>query len=163
MQSFRVVLDTNEIVGAGTGWLDHGLPSPDRNLHRRVLIRVAESHTGLYCGKVVGEYLEKLVDLGHPRERSLKLMTYIMGAFSSVTITTKSAPVQPSDPDDEIFLLCAIDGEADLLVSEDHALTNLKASYPKPVIGKVWGVGGASWGIDLHLSATLSTLPVSLT
>jgi predicted nucleic acid-binding protein len=142
MQRFRVVLDTNQIVAAGTRWLDHGVPSPDGNMHRRVLIRVAESHTGLYCGKVVGEYLEKLVDLGHPRERSLKLMTYIMGAFSPVTITTKSAPVQPSDPDDEIFLLCAIDGEADLLVSEDHALTNLKASYPKPVIGRCGELAG---------------------
>lgn len=93
-------------------------------------------HTGLYSGKMVGEYLEKLVDLGHPRNRALKLMTYIMGAFSQVKITSKSAPVQPTDPDDEIFLLCAIDGNADYLVSEDHALTSLKASYAKPVIGK---------------------------
>ena len=99
-------------------------------------MRVAESHTGLYCGKVVGEYLEKLVDLGHPRERTVKLMTYIMGSFLPVTITTASAPVRPSDPDDEVFLLCAIDGNADYLVSEEHSLTNLKASYSKPVIGK---------------------------
>ena len=55
---YRVVLDTNEVVGAGTGWLDHGVPSPDKNACRRILIRVAEAHTGLYCGKVVGEYLE---------------------------------------------------------------------------------------------------------
>ena len=133
---FRVVLDTNEIVGAGTGWLDHGVPAPDPNTARRVLIRVAESHKGLYCGKVVGEYLEKLLDLGHPHARALKLITYIMGAFSQVTLTTKSAPVKPSDPDDEVFLLCAIDGEADFLVSEDHSLTSLGASYSKPVIGK---------------------------
>lgn len=44
--------------------------------------------------------------------------------------------VHPSDPDDEIFLLCAIDGNADYLVSEDHSLTNLKSSYAKPVIGR---------------------------
>jgi predicted nucleic acid-binding protein len=76
------------------------------------------------------------VDLGHPRERALKLMIYIMGAFSRVTITTVSVPVPPSDPDDEVFLLCAIDGNADYLISEDHALTNLKSSYTKPVIGQ---------------------------
>ena len=64
--NYRVVLDTNQVVGAGTGWLDHGVPVPDKNVYRRVLIRVAETHTGLYCGKVVGEYLEKLVDLRHP-------------------------------------------------------------------------------------------------
>ena len=76
------------------------------------------------------------MDLGHPRECALKMMTYIMGAFSQVTITTVSAPVPPSDPDDEVFLLCAIDGNADHLISEDHALTNLKSSYTKPVIGR---------------------------
>ena len=135
-QTYRVVLDTNEVVGAGTGWMDHGRPVPDNNTHRRVLIRVAESHTGLYSGKVVGEYLEKLVDLGHPRERALKMMTYIMGAFTLVKITTKSAPVPPSDPDDEVFLLCAIDGNADYLVSDDMASTDLKTTYTKPVIGK---------------------------
>lgn len=134
--TYRVVLDTNEIVSAGTGWLDHGIPSPDSNVHRRVLIRVAETHTGLYSGKVVGEYLEKLVDLSHPRDRALKLMTYIMGAFSRVIITSKSAPVPPSDPDDEVFLLCAIDGDADYLVSEDHSLTNLQSHYTKPVIDR---------------------------
>lgn len=42
----------------------------------------------------------------------------------------------PYGPDDAAFLLCAIDGDADSLVSEDHSLTNLKASYIKPLIGK---------------------------
>jgi len=134
-QSYRVVLDTNEIVGAGTGWLDHGRPSPDPNVHRRILIKVAESHIGLYCGKIVGEYLEKLVDLNHPRDRSLKLMTYIMGAFEKVKIDSTSAPHPPRDPDDEVFLLCAIDGRADCLVSEDRGLLELKPKYSQPVIG----------------------------
>jgi predicted nucleic acid-binding protein len=131
-----VVLDTNQIVGAGTGWLDHGVPFPDTNACRRILIKVAESHTGLYCGKVVGEYLEKLVDLRHPPDRAARLITYIMGSFSKVMITTRAAPVKPSDPDDEVFLLCAIDGNADYLISEDRSLTDLRASYEKPLIGK---------------------------
>lgn len=135
-QNYRVVLDTNEIVGAGTGWLDHGVRVPNGNSHRRVLIRVAEAHTGLYCGKIVGEYLEKLVDLGHPKERALKMITYLMGAFSQVTITSTAAPVPPADPDDEVLLLCAIDGNADYLVSEDKHLTDIKGSYTKPIIGR---------------------------
>jgi hypothetical protein len=49
----------NEVVAAGTGWLGHGLPSPDKNIHRRVLIRVA-NHTGSTAVSR-GEYLE-LVD-----------------------------------------------------------------------------------------------------
>ena len=70
-------------------------------------------------------------------------MTYIIGAFSQVTITTATAPARPSDLDDEIFLLCAIDGEADYLVSEDHSLTNLTDSYEKPVIGRGEDLAGA--------------------
>jgi predicted nucleic acid-binding protein len=132
---FRVVLDTNQIVAAGCKWLETGAPSPDHNCCRRILIRVAESHTGIYCGKIAGEYFEKLIDFGHPHDRILKLLTYIMGAFDRVTVTTATAPVPPSDPDDEVFLLCAIDGNADYLVSDDHSLKNLKSSYVKPVIG----------------------------
>ena len=141
--NYRVVLDTNEVVGAGTGWLDHGVPVPDNNSHRRVLIRVAESHTGLYSGKIVGEYLEKLVDLGHPKERAVKMITYLMGAFSQVKVVSKSAPVPPADPDDEVVLLCAIDGNADYLVSEDKHLTDIKGSYTKPVIGRSDELAGA--------------------
>lgn len=135
-QIYRVVLDTNEIVAAGSRWIDHGVPSPDTNTSRRVLIRVAEAHAGLYTGKIVGEYLEKLVDLRHPPERAMKLMTYIMGAFSKVVITSQSAPMPPADPDDEVFLLCALDGNADYLVAEDHHLTDLKPHYAKPLIGR---------------------------
>jgi predicted nucleic acid-binding protein len=96
---------------------------------------VAASHTGLFSGKIVAEYLEKLVDLRHPKERAVQLVSYIMGAFTQVTVSTDCAPFQPTDPDDEIFLLCAIDGNADFLVFNDHSLINLKSSYIKPVIG----------------------------
>jgi predicted nucleic acid-binding protein len=140
--ALRVVLDTNQVVAAGTGWLDRGRPSPDPNTSRRVLIKVAEAHIGLYCGKIVGEYLEKLVDLEHPRDRALKLITYLMGAFERVTITTRSAPYPPSDPDDEIFLLCALDGNADHLVSDDGGLLALKRLYAKPSIGNCTEVAG---------------------
>ncbi len=100
-----------------------------------MLIRVAESHRGLYCGKIIGEYLEKLVDLSHPSERVQKMITYIMGAFTRVDITTTAAAVPPSGLDDEIFILCAIDGEAHYLVSEDKSLLELKDRYTQPIIG----------------------------
>jgi len=132
----RVVLDTNQTISAGSSWIELGLPATDKNVQRRILIRVAESHAGLYCGKIIGEYLEKLVDTAHPPERALKLVTYIMGAFDRITITTATAPHPPSDPDDEIFLLCAMDGLADYLVSDDHALVNLKSKYSTFVIGR---------------------------
>jgi len=79
--------------------------------------------------------LEKLVDLGHPPTRAAKMMAYIMGAFTPVAITTRAAPVRPTDADDEVFLLCALDGNADFLVSEDGALIKLKPNYTRPLIG----------------------------
>jgi predicted nucleic acid-binding protein len=84
---------------------------------------------------IVGEYLEKLLDLGHPKERAVQLITYIMGAFTQISITTDRAPVRPTDPDDEVFLLCAIDGKADFLISNDKSLLTLKSQYEKPTIG----------------------------
>jgi putative PIN family toxin of toxin-antitoxin system len=136
MELMRVVPDTNQIVAAGTSWIIYGLPLPDGNLSRRLLIRVATDHTGLYCGKIVGEYLEKLVDLKHPQDRAAKMIAFIMGAFDRVEIITRNAPTIPRDPDDEIFLLCAIDGQADYLVTDDPDLLDVRDAYDQPVIGK---------------------------
>lgn len=141
--TLRVVLDTNQIIGAGTGWFEHGQPALDPNMCRRILIAVAESHTGLYCGKIMGEYIEKLLDRKHPPERVQKMMTYLMGAFAQVHVTTENAPHPPTDGDDEIFVLCAMDGEADYLVSEDRALLALKPHYSNFIIGRSAEIGVA--------------------
>jgi len=135
-QQCRVVLDTNQIVTAGSKWVTGEVAIDATNISRRILICVACSHIGLYSGKIIGEYLEKLVDMGHPPERAQKLVTLIMGAFSTVKISTKTAPIRPRDLDDEVFLLCAIDGNADYLVSDDSDLLVLAPDYPNPVIGK---------------------------
>lgn len=131
----RIVLDTNQIVGAGSRWLEGGGASANANRHRRLLICVAEKHSGLYCNDIIEEYLEKLLDRRHPPQRARKLIAYIMGAFVRIEIVSGSAPVPPSDPDDEIFVICALDGDADYLVSEDGDLLELSASYGRPVIG----------------------------
>lgn len=132
----RVVLDTNQIVGAGSRWLRVPIPTPDPNLHRRLLLCVAQRHTGLYCDPIIQEYIEKLLDHGHPRARVRDLIAYLVGSFESVPITSSAAPVPPKDPDDEVFLICAIDGAADYLVSEDRHLLSLKNSYQHPEIGQ---------------------------
>ena len=84
---------------------------------------------------MIGEYLEKLIDLNHPPERAGRMITYLIGAFTRVEITTAEAPFRPSDLDDEIFILCAIHGDADYLVSEDNSLLSLTPSYTRPIIG----------------------------
>lgn len=132
----RVVLDTSQIVGAGSRWLDAPAPSPDPNPHRRLLMCVATRHIGLYCTPIIREYIEKLLERGHSERRVVDFIAYLIGSFESVTVVSSAAPVPPSDPDDEIFLTCAIDGAADYLVSEDRHLLNLRNSYRRPVIGR---------------------------
>lgn len=131
---FRVVLDTNQVIGAGTAWLVQGRPTPDNNLCRALLVCVAERHHGLYCEGIVEEYLEKLIERNHSPLRIAKFITYLIGAFASVSVTSAAAPVRPSDPDDEIFLLCALDGQAHYLVSDDRSLLDIKKDYACPVI-----------------------------
>ncbi len=133
---FRLVLDTNEIVAAGSRWLDTGLPSSGHNAHLRLLIIVATRHSGLYCDEMLDEYARVLLERRHPTDRARRLLTYIQGAFAPVEITSSAAPTPPSDPDDEIFLLCALDGEADFLVSEDKHLLELRPHYQRPTIAR---------------------------
>ena len=102
----RVILDTNQIVGAGSRWLSNPIPSPDPNAYRRLLFCVAAKHVGLYCAPILREYIEKLLERGHPEERVRELIAYLIGSFESVTIVSSAAPVSPADSDDEIFLIC---------------------------------------------------------
>ena len=129
---FRVVLDTNEIVAAGSSWLDTGLPASGGNPHLRLLIVVATRHQGLYCDGIIDEYARVLLGRRHPPDRARRLITYIQGAFAPVEIKSSVAPTPPSDPDDEIFVICALDGDADLLVSEDKHLLALRPRYERP-------------------------------
>ena len=130
----RLVLDTNQIVGAGSRWIEGPLGTANVNPHRRLLVRVARDHTGLYCDEMIDEYLEKLLDRGHPEDRARKLIVYLRGAFEQVVVTSEMVPVPPPDPDDEIFLLCSLDGDADYLVSEDADLLVLGSAYERPAI-----------------------------
>lgn len=133
----RYVLDTNQIIAAGTGWLDRGTPDPDPVCARRLLIHIANTQTGLYCGKIFGEYLEKLLDRKHPPDRAMRLIQYMMGAFEQVHITSAAVHHPPTDPDDEIFLLCALDGKADFLISQDGALLDVAKHYSEFSICRV--------------------------
>lgn len=129
----RFVLDTNQIVGAGSRWLDHGATAGP-NPYRHLLVYVATEQVGLYCDEIIDEYLEKLIDRGSPEDRARRLIAYVRGAFEAVDIVSTEAPVPPADPDDEVFILCSLDGDADFLVTEDSDLLAIRTSYVRPVI-----------------------------
>lgn len=130
----RYVLDTNQIIAAGTSWLDGNLPVPDPNASRRLLIHIAKNETGLYCGQMMNEYIKKLIVRNHPADRIGAFVEFLLGAFEQVSIATQNAPHPPTDADDEIFVLCAIDGRAHYLISGDMAVLVLAQHYPAFVI-----------------------------
>jgi putative PIN family toxin of toxin-antitoxin system len=132
---FRVVLDTNQIVSAGSRWLASNPPTPTTPV-QRFLFHLIKHHVCLYSSSIVAEYLEKLIDRKHPQERVIQFIGCVLNIFELVIISTNACPVKPSDPDDEKFILCALDGQAHFLVTDDHHLLTLKPSYNPPVIGK---------------------------
>jgi len=92
----RIVLDSNQIVGAGSRWLDESVANA--NDHRRLLVCVAGEHSGLYCDEIIDEYLEKLLERRHPPERARKLIAYIMGSFTRVVLVSESPQCRRSIP-----------------------------------------------------------------
>lgn len=134
---YRIVLDTNQIIEAGTKWVDP-LEDVSASTARQLLRTVAKHHTGLFCSKIMAEYVEKLLDRNNPPERVANLISILMGVFEEVKLVSTSCPKTPSDQDDIVFVLCSIDGNADMLVSSDRHLLDLKVHYQRPeILGQV--------------------------
>ena len=129
----RVVLDTNQIIEAGSKWVDPLLELPTSPA-RSLIKAVARDHLGLYSDQVMAEYIKKLHEKGHPKKRISELIGLLIGSFDFILVTTTDCNPKPVDPDDIVFLLCALDGDADLLVSNDKHLLDLKSSYVKPEV-----------------------------
>jgi predicted nucleic acid-binding protein len=130
---YRIVLDTNQIIEAGSKWVDP-LEDVSSSPARKLLRTVAKHHTGLYCSKIMAEYVEKLLDRNNPPDRVANLISILMGVFEEVKLVSTSCPKAPSDEDDIVFILCSIDGNADMLVSSDRHILDLKDHYQKPEI-----------------------------
>lgn len=140
-EKLRLVLDTNVIVSAGSSWVMTEPPSPrNENIAQQIICRVAEQHVGLVCGDILGEYLATLIDDKHPIPKVQKYITYLIGAFTRIEVTTKSCSPAPVDPDDVVFILCAIDGKAHYLVTDDNHLLAVREHYNPPKIRKRYEV-----------------------
>ena len=131
----RVVLDTNQIIAAGSKWLESGTPYPVTPV-QQFIYNVVFHHTALYSSSIAAEYLKKLIDKKHPNQRVIQYLGCILETFELVIITMKQCSHLPADPDDLHFILCAIEGNANYLVTEDNHLLVLKPHYNPPVIGK---------------------------
>ena len=129
----RLVLDTNVVIASQQSPNEQ---SPNRELLTRW---VAGEFVWLYSQDTLREYTRKLLEKGIAEEKIRALLSRLMIAGESVYIAFFHERNYPEDPDDIAFLLCAINGKADYLVTYDRHLTKLNNQFdfeicgPKPV------------------------------
>lgn len=128
----RVVLDANQFVSA---LLKTG-SNPDV-----IIGLVREERALLLMSEAICDEILRV--LTYPRiSRRLNasdddLRRFLSRLRSVATITAGTLVIPPlaADPDDTKYLVCAIEGKADFIVSGDHHLTDLKSYQGIRIVG----------------------------
>ncbi len=119
----RAVLDTNVILAAHR---TTQAASPNAEILARWQCREFEF---LYSIDTLAEYAEKLLEHGIPTIEIEEFIRLLARHGEAVTIVFFHFRHYPVDPDDIMFLLCAINGRATHLVSYDDHLLSLRHYY----------------------------------
>lgn len=118
----RIVLDTNLFVCA---LLKPG-SNPDIILHG-----VKDDKVLLLMSGAIGHEISRVLTYPKIRKRltasdeELKNFVQLLGTVAIITPGTLNLPPLVADPDDTKYLVCAVEGHADFIVSGDHHLTDL--------------------------------------
>jgi putative PIN family toxin of toxin-antitoxin system len=118
----RLVLDTNAVIAA---LLWHGPP-------RQLLEAAIDGRLGLATNQVLLDELKEALAYPKFAQRVAQQGTTIAQLVDQYTALANLAPaasISPTmiaDPDDDAVLACGLAARADLVVSGDHALLNLK-------------------------------------
>ena len=83
----------------------------------------------LYSDDTLHEYVEKLTELAIAEQTIKKLVQAIMALGREVPIIYFHLRHYPEDPDDIAFLLCAVNGDATHIVTQDQHLLRLNHLY----------------------------------
>lgn len=118
----RIVLDTNLFVSA--------LLKPDSNpdiiLHlvkdEKVLLLMSDSICHEISRVLTYPKIRKRLTVS---DEELKNFVQLLGTVAIITPGTLNLPPIDADPDDTKYLVCAVEGHADYIVSGDHHLTDL--------------------------------------
>jgi uncharacterized protein len=118
----RIVLDTNLFVSA---LLKSG-SNPDRiiNLVRdeKVLLLMSDSISDEICRVLAYPKIRKRLTAS---DEEVKIFMQLLSVVAIITPGTLNLPPLDADPDDTKYLVCAVEGRADFIVSGDHHLTDL--------------------------------------
>ncbi len=122
----RIVLDTNVMVSA--------ILSP-RSTSAQIMRLVLDGVVNLIISHdILDETLRvirypKLVNLMKKNSVALKEVEYVIDRLSAIAVVTPgklTLDVIQDDPSDNKILACAVEGEADFIISGDHHLFELK-------------------------------------
>lgn len=122
MTKFRVVADTNVIISSYRG----SKQSPTKELRQRW---EQDEFTLLYTLDILSEYVEKMLDSGTPRDSMKELVLNLQALGEYVDVSHFHERSYPTDSDDVAFVLCAINGDANYIVSYDRHLLDLAHRY----------------------------------
>ncbi len=127
----KVVLDTNVVVSAYL--VPGGKPAQILSLAKAGEISIFLSP------QIIEEIRETLLrpKLTKIHKATPKEIGQFIIAFEKVTTITQGAKkvyAINSDPDDNKILACALEGQADYIVSGDHHLTDLKSFQGIPIV-----------------------------
>ena len=128
----RLVLDTNTVV-SGLLWKGppHVLLSKARD-HRDISLHTSPRLLAELADILTRKKLASAVAASkRPAEALMRLYLSVVRVTEPGIVT----PMVSSDPDDDHVLACALAAKADLIVSGDHHLLDLKAYQGIPIIG----------------------------
>jgi len=114
----RVVLDTNVIISA-IFWRGSPYRVMKKALQRDFILVISPDIL-----EEVSERLKYKFDL--PRDE-IETLTNILLSYSDIVEPTTKVNVVKADENDNKIIECAIDGEADFIVTGDHHLLELKS------------------------------------
>ena len=114
----KVVIDTNVFISSFFG----GNPKRIIDLWKNGEIKLCQS------GEIVDEYVEVLKRLGLQNESELQelLKTFSEGHNIIFSATTPSLKIIEQDPDDNMFIECAVALECSHIISGDKHLKSIK-------------------------------------
>ena len=130
----RVVLDTNQHISAIIR--PNGHPAQIVKLWRVGLIELAIS-------PFILEEFEIVVRRPHIQEKNnltdADIAEYleVLKAFAVIVPGTITVNAVPDDPDDDLIIACAIEAEADMIISGDQHLLSLGSYQGVPIVKAV--------------------------
>lgn len=122
----RVVLDTNIYIAAF---------NRPRGQNAKLWTAARDQRYQLFVSvPIIREIADVLrTDFAWP-EPDLQQRIRLVAQVAEIVITKSILDLVPADPDDNRILECAVDGKADLIVTNDHHLLDLKSCQNTPII-----------------------------